>query len=159
MPTINDFTVTTITGEPYRLSRYAGQVILIVNTASKCGFTPQFEGLEQLYQTYHEQGLVILGFPCNQFLAQDPGSDQKIATFCQQNYGVTFPMHHKIKVNGPQQDPLYRYLIDVSGGGKIKWNFTKFLIDRHGQFVQRFEPKETPASLVPIIEKLLTTTD
>jgi len=157
MTKITDFTVTDIAGESYPLSRYQGQALLIVNTASKCGFTPQFAGLEELYQTYRNQGFTILGFPCNQFLMQDPGSDQKIATFCQQNYGVSFPMHHKIKVNGAQQDPLYRYLIDVSGGANIKWNFTKFLIDQNGQFVQRFEPKETPASISPVLEQLLKT--
>lgn len=150
---VYDFTVTKMNGEHYSLSEYQGRPMIIVNTASKCGFTPQFAGLEKLYQEFPD--LVVLGFPCNQFLGQDPGSNEEIETFCQRNYGVTFPMHQKIKVRGKDTDPLFAYLIEQSDGKKIKWNFTKFLIDREGHLAARFEPKQTPEEMIPAIEKLL----
>lgn len=150
---VYDFTVTKMNGEHYSLSEYRGRPLIIVNTASKCGFTPQFAGLEKLYQEYPD--LVVLGFPCNQFLGQDPGSNKEIETFCQRNYGVTFPMHQKIKVRGKDADPLFAYLIEQSDGKKIKWNFTKFLIDREGHLIDRFEPKQKPEEMISTIEKLL----
>lgn len=155
MATIYDINVTTMQGEEVSLNQYAGKVLLIVNTASKCGFTPQFEGLETLYQTYKEEGLVILGFPCNQFLWQDPWENEKILSFCQVNYGVTFPMFAKLWVKGRKQHPLYHYLVAQTGGNKIGWNFTKFLIDRQGNVVSRFAPKTPPQALVKEIEILL----
>ncbi|MGY3777333.1 glutathione peroxidase [Isobaculum melis] len=156
MTTIYDFAVETIAGKEVSLKDYQGKVVLIVNTASKCGFTPQFEGLEALYQTYQKQGLVILGFPCNQFLRQDPGSNEEILSFCQLNYGVSFPMFAKIDVKGKQQHPLYQYLVAETGGKKIGWNFTKFLIDQQGNLIERFESKVKPEALVAPIEKLIT---
>ncbi|MGX7014324.1 glutathione peroxidase [Vagococcus silagei] len=138
------------------LQNYAGKVVLIVNTASKCGFTKQFEGLEKLYTKYKDEGLVILGFPCNQFLNQDPKSNDDILSFCQLNYGVTFPMFAKIKVNGKNKAPLYDYLIQETGGTKIEWNFTKFLINQEGKVVSRFAPKTTPEALEEDIKKLLS---
>ena len=131
MPTLSDFTANTITGEEQPLDSYAGKVALVVNTASACGFTPQFEGLEKLHQQYADQGLVVLGFPCNQFGSQDPGSNAEIGAFCQKNYGVSFPMFEKIDVNGDDAHPLYQWLREEKGGvlgDAIKWNFTKFLI-------------------------------
>ena len=144
------FEAQTIGGEPVRLSRYKGKVLLIVNTASQCGFTPQFDGLQQLWQAYRDQGLVVLGFPSNEFGAQDPGSNGEIASFCQLNYGVSFPMMSKIDVNGPAAHPLYKWLSSEApgllGSKAIKWNFTKFLVDRNGNVVSRFEPEVTPDS-------------
>lgn len=150
---VYDFTVTKMNGEHYSLSEYQGRPMIIVNTASKCGLTPQFAGLEKLYQEYPD--LVVLGFPCNQFLGQDPGSNEEIETFCQRNYGVTFPMHQKIKVRGKDTDPLFAYLIEESDGKKIKWNFTKFLIDRDGHLVARFEPKQTPEEMIDFLESII----
>ncbi|MGI2260635.1 glutathione peroxidase [Shewanella sp. GXUN23E] len=159
MSAIYDFNVTTISGDPRSLGEYRGKVMLIVNTASKCGLTPQFRGLEDLYQQYKEQGLVILGFPCNQFANQDPGSESDIAQFCQLNYGVSFPMFAKIEVNGENAHPLYQYLKQAApglmGSKSIKWNFTKFLIGPDGQQIKRYAPTETPDKLTGAIEALL----
>lgn len=146
---IYDFDVTTITGDTISLDAYRGNVILIVNTASKCGFTPQYEGLEELYKTYGPQGLVILGFPANNFMKQEPGTNEEIAAFCQLNYGVSFPMFAKISVRGKEIHPLYAYLTDKqshSFGGAIKWNFTKFLISKDGKIINRFAPRDKPQS-------------
>ena len=159
MATIYDFTVDDIEGKPVKLDRFKGKVLLVVNTASKCGFTPQYKGLEALYRKYHERGLEVLGFPCNQFGAQEPGSEQEIATFCQTNYDVTFPMFAKIDVNGDATAPLYRYLKHekpgLLGTEAIKWNFTKFLIDREGAVKGRFAPTVEPKALEGAIEALL----
>ena len=151
MTTIHDFTVRNIQGEPVPLSRYQGQVVLVVNTASACGFTPQFAGLEELHKTYAAQGLAVLGFPCNQFGSQDPGSNDEIASFCQLNYGVDFPMMEKIDVNGAKADPLYQWLTKEApgllGSKAIKWNFTKFLVGRDGRVIRRYAPQDAPAKL------------
>jgi glutathione peroxidase len=158
-----DFEVDTLDGQPIRLGEFAGKVLLIVNTASQCGFTPQYAGLEKLYRTYNDRGLVVLGFPCNQFGAQEPGSASDISSFCDQNYGVSFPMFAKIDVNGEDADPLYRFLkrekpgiLGLLGGGAIKWNFTKFLVDRSGKVVSRYASITKPESLAKDIEKLLS---
>jgi glutathione peroxidase len=146
-------------GKEVSLETYRGKVLLIVNTASKCGFTPQFEGLEALYQQYKDQGFEVLGFPCNQFLKQDPGSDAEIQSFCSLNYGVSFPMFSKIEVNGPGTHPLYKILKEEAkgllGSEKIKWNFTKFLVDKQGQVVKRYAPNLDPAKIGPDIEQAL----
>ena len=159
MATIYDFTVDDIEGKPVKLDRFKGKVLLVVNTASKCGFTPQYKGLEALYRKYHDRGLEVLGFPCNQFGAQEPGSEQEIATFCQTNYDVTFPMFAKIDVNGDATAPLYRHLKHekpgLLGTEAIKWNFTKFLVDRDGRVVARFAPNDTPEALEDDVAKLL----
>lgn len=144
--------------QPYRLDRYKGDVILIVNTASHCGFTKQFDGLEQLYKTYKDQGFVVLGFPCNQFGKQEPGTAEEAESACRLNYGVTFPMHEKIDVNGEQAAPLFKYLREETKGllgSNIKWNFTKFLIDREGNVVERFAPTTEPEKLNKDIERYL----
>ncbi|MGB7418392.1 MAG: glutathione peroxidase [Erythrobacter sp.] len=159
MTTIADFTVTTNRGEKLDLSEKKGSVLLIVNTASKCGFTPQYDGLERLYQNYQQRGLEILAFPCNQFGAQEPGDADEIAGFCKRNYGVSFPLMEKIDVNGPKAAPLYAWLKSekkgLMGSTSIKWNFTKFLINREGEVVKRYGPQDTPASIGKDIEKLL----
>ena len=159
MTTIHDFTVRNIQGEPVPLSRYQGQVVLVVNTASACGFTPQFAGLEELHKTYAAQGLAVLGFPCNQFGSQDPGSNEEIASFCQLNYGVDFPMMEKIDVNGAKADPLFQWLTKEApgllGSKAIKWNFTKFLVGRDGQVIRRYAPQDAPAKLAKDIESAL----
>lgn len=146
-------------GTAQSLADYAGKVLLVVNTASQCGFTPQYEGLEALYQRYGAQGLVVLGFPCNQFGSQEPGSAEEIAGFCQKNYGVSFPMFAKIDVNGDDAHPLYRLLKQAArgllGSEAIKWNFTKFLIDRQGNVVERYAPTTAPEALTKDIEALL----
>ncbi|NBT56032.1 MAG: glutathione peroxidase [Betaproteobacteria bacterium] len=151
MPTVYDFQAQQITGQPVDLSQNKGQVMLIVNTASACGFTPQFAGLETLHKTYGERGLVVLGFPCNQFGGQDPASNDKIAEFCQLNYGVSFPMMAKVDVNGADAHPLYQWLCaeapGLLGTKAIKWNFTKFLVGKDGQVLKRYAPTDTPASL------------
>lgn len=151
--------ITSIAGETGTLEPYAGSVLLIVNTASKCGFTPQYEGLEALYQRYAEQGLVILGFPCDQFAHQEPGDEAQIADFCRVRFGVTFPLHAKIEVNGAGTHPLYQQLKEARRGllgtRAIKWNFTKFLVDREGSVLERFGPRKTPASLTAAIEAVL----
>jgi glutathione peroxidase len=153
-----DFTAQTLDGRPAPLSAYRGKVVLIVNTASKCGFTPQYEGLEALWRKYSDKGLTILGFPCNQFGAQEPGDAAEIANFCSLTYDVSFPMMAKIDVNGPKADPLYAWLKQEKGGllgSSIKWNFTKFLVDKTGKVGGRFAPVDTPQSLEKAIERLL----
>ena len=158
MITIFDQTVTTITGEQQNLDALGGHVLLIVNTASKCGFTPQLEGLEALFTKYKSQGLIVLGFPCNQFAQQDPEEDQQIANFCQKNYGVSFPMYSKVLVNGPQAHPVFTQLKTAAPGvmgEKIKWNFTKFLVSRDGLTVKRFAPMTKPEKLEKDIIKML----
>lgn len=155
---IYNFDVKNMENETVSMSEYKDHVLLIVNTASKCGFTPQFEGLENLYKKYSDQGFVILGFPCNQFGAQDPGSNEEIKGFCQLNYGVTFPMMAKVDVNGQDEDPLFTYLKKERGGllgGAIKWNFTKFLIDRQGNVVKRYAPTTKPEDIEKDIAELL----
>jgi len=159
MPSIHDFEAQSITGETVSLSQYKGQVLLIVNTASKCGFTPQFEGLEALWKSHGPKGLAILGFPCNQFGSQDPGSNDEIVGFCQRNYGVSFPMMAKVDVNGPQAHPLYQHLVEAAPGilgtKAIKWNFTKFLVGRDGKVLGRYAPTDAPKSLIKDIEAAL----
>jgi glutathione peroxidase len=159
MSSIYDFQASGIAGAPVSLADYRGQVILIVNTASACGFTPQFAGLEELHQTYGERGLAVLGFPCNQFGAQDPGSNAEIGTFCQKNFGVTFAMMEKIDVNGKDAHPLFQWLKQQApgllGSEGVKWNFTKFLIGRDGQVIKRYASLDKPAALAADIEKAL----
>lgn len=150
-----DFTVTTNKGEAVKLEQYKGQVLLIVNTATGCGFTPQYKGLESMYRKYREQGFEILDFPCNQFMFQAPGDDEQINQFCTLKYDTTFPRFKKIKVNGSDADPLFNYLKDNSDGKRIKWNFTKFLIDREGNIVGRFAPSDTPESIEAKVESVL----
>ncbi|HSC99593.1 MAG TPA: glutathione peroxidase [Casimicrobiaceae bacterium] len=159
MATIYDFTVDDIEGRPVKLDRYKDKVLLVVNTASKCGFTPQYKGLEALYRKYKDQGLEVLGFPCNQFGSQEPGNEQEIATFCETNYDITFPMFRKVDVNGEGAAPVYRYLKSAKPGllgtEAIKWNFTKFLVDRSGNVVARFAPNDTPESIERDVAKAL----
>jgi glutathione peroxidase len=159
MTSIYDFSAKSLQGKDVPLSDYRGKPMLIVNTASKCGFTPQYEGLEKLYEQHKDKGLVILGFPCNQFGSQEPGSADEIGTFCQVNYGVTFPMFAKIDVNGAGAHPLYTYLKGEKGGilgtKNIKWNFTKFLVSKDGKVVERFAPTTKPADLASPVKKVL----
>lgn len=159
MTTIQDFEALGIDGKPVKLSDYAGKVLLIVNTASACGFTPQFAGLEKLYESYQDQGLVVLGFPSNEFGGQDPGSNEEIASFCQMKFGASFPMMSKIKVNGAQAHPLYQWLTKEApgllGSTAIKWNFTKFLVGRDGKVMKRYGSIDKPESLTGDIEKAL----
>ncbi|WP_417457701.1 glutathione peroxidase [Kordiimonas sp.] len=159
MTSVHDFTCDRLNGKAEDLSAYKGKVMLIVNTASKCGFTPQFEGLEALYKDLKDKGLVILGFPCNQFGKQDPGSNDEIGEFCQINYGVSFPMFAKIDVNGEGAVPLYKHLKaekkGVLGSERIKWNFTKFLVNKDGEVVKRFAPTDKPEAIRKHIEALL----
>ncbi|WP_419317139.1 glutathione peroxidase [Caulobacter sp. ErkDOM-E] len=156
---VYDYSAKTLDGQDVSLADYRGQVLLIVNTASKCGFTPQYEGLEALYRDYKDRGLTILGFPCNQFGAQEPGNAEEIASFCSLTYDVTFPMLAKIDVNGPSAHPLYAFLKKeqkgVLGTEGIKWNFTKFLIGRDGEVVERFAPTTKPEDLKVAVEALL----
>jgi glutathione peroxidase len=155
---LGDFTATTISGTEQSLADYAGKVVLVVNTASQCGFTPQYAGLEQIWQQYGDRGFVVLGFPCNQFGKQEPGDEQAIAGFCERNYGVSFPMFAKVDVNGPGAHPLFEWLRSQTGGllgSRIKWNFTKFLVGRDGQVLKRYAPATTPASLTEDIERAL----
>ena len=156
---VYDYSARTLDGQDVSLADYRGQVLLIVNTASKCGFTPQYEGLEALYRAYKDRGLTILGFPCNQFGAQEPGNAEEIANFCSLTYDVTFPMLAKIDVNGPSAHPLYTFLKKeqkgLLGSEGIKWNFTKFLIDRDGEVVERFAPTTKPEDLKVAVEALL----
>ncbi|GKS93693.1 glutathione peroxidase [Acidovorax sp. SUPP2825] len=159
MTSVYDFEARQMNGQTVPLRQYAGQLLLIVNTASACGFTPQFAGLEALHQQYGPKGLAVLGFPCNQFGRQDPGSNDEIASFCQLNYGVSFPMMAKFDVNGADADPLYRWLKaeapGLLGTQAIKWNFTKFLIGRDGQVLRRYGPRDTPQSMAGDIEAAL----
>ena len=161
MSSIYDFEARQINGKDIALSQFKGKVMLIVNTASKCGFTPQFGGLEELYKSYSGKGLVVLGFPCNQFGSQDPGADGEIAEFCQVNYGVSFPMMGKIDVNGPAAHPLYKWLSSEApgllGSKGIKWNFTKFLVGKDGQVIRRYAPTDKPADLAKDVEAALAT--
>ena len=159
MHTIYDFDALSIDGKPVALEQFRGHPMLIVNTASACGFTPQFGGLEQLHQAYGPRGLVVLGFPCNQFGSQDPGSNEEIATFCQRNFGVSFPMMSKIDVNGPEAHPLYQWLAaeapGLLGSKAIKWNFTKFLVGKDGTVIKRYAPQDAPEKLAKDIEAAL----
>ncbi|MFN4019300.1 MAG: glutathione peroxidase [Erythrobacter sp.] len=159
MTTIADFTVTTNKGEPLDLADKLGKVLLVVNTASKCGFTPQYDGLEKLYQQFKDRDFEVLGFPCNQFGAQEPGSAEEIAEFCKVNFGVTFPLMAKIDVNGDNASPLFDWMKKeakgLMGTAAIKWNFTKFLIDREGHVVRRYAPTDKPEAIARDIEKLL----
>ena len=157
--TVYDFKARQISGQDIALSDFRGKVMLIVNTASQCGFTPQFGGLEELHKIYGGKGLVVLGFPCNQFGAQDPGNDSEIASFCQVNYGVSFPMMSKVNVNGPAAHPLYQWLCaqapGLLGSKAIKWNFTKFLVGKDGRVRKRYAPLDKPADLAKDIEAAL----
>jgi glutathione peroxidase len=159
MSTVYDFQATSIAGQEVHLSDYKGHVMLIVNTASACGFTPQFAGLEELHQQYGAKGLAVMGFPCNQFGSQDPGSNEEIGAFCQANYGVSFPMMAKVDVNGAQAHALFLWLKaeapGLLGSEGIKWNFTKFLINRQGQVIKRYAPLDKPASIAADIEAAL----
>ena len=157
--TIYAFSAPLLDGREVRLEEFTGQVLLIVNTASKCGFTPQYAGLERLYQSYKDRGFAVLGFPCNQFGHQEPGTAEEIGAFCTKDYCVSFPIFAKIDVNGPAAHPLYRFLKERKRGflgiGRIPWNFTKFLVDRHGCVVNRFSSGTTPNAIAPAIDKLL----
>lgn len=158
MTSLHDFKATAIDGQETDLASYDGTVVLVVNTASKCGLTPQFQGLQELYDSYGERGFTILGFPCDQFAHQEPGTEDEIAEFCQRNYGVSFPMFAKIDVNGKEAHPLYQWLKKEQGGligDAIKWNFTKFLVGRDGQVIDRYAPTTEPAKLGDDIEKAL----
>ena len=159
MTTIADFQVTTNRGETLDLATKQGKVLLVVNTASKCGFTPQYDGLEELYQQFKDNDFEVLGFPCNQFGAQEPGNADEIAEFCKVNFGVTFPLMQKIDVNGPDASPLYDWMKSekkgLMGSKSIKWNFTKFLINRDGEVVKRYGPQDAPAGIAKDIQKLL----
>ncbi|KRC53312.1 MULTISPECIES: glutathione peroxidase [unclassified Nocardioides] len=158
MTTLHDFSATAIDGKPVEFSSYDGKVVLVVNTASKCGFTPQFEGLQELYDTYGDRGFTVLGFPCDQFANQELDGDDEIAGFCQKNYGVTFPMFSKIDVNGDETHPVYQWLKSQKGGligGGIKWNFTKFLVGKDGQVIGRYAPTTKPEKIAGDIEKAL----
>jgi glutathione peroxidase len=159
MATVYDFEALSITGKPAQLASQRGKVLLIVNTASACGFTPQFAGLEKLWADYRDRGLVIVGFPSNEFGGQDPGSDDAIASFCQLNYGVSFPMMAKVKVNGADAHPLWQWLKaqapGLLGTEGVKWNFTKFLVGKDGQVLKRYAPNDTPESLRKDIERAL----
>jgi glutathione peroxidase len=156
---VYDFSAATTGGKNKSLADYKGKVLLVVNTASKCGFTPQFKGLEEMYEKYQDEGLEILGFPCNQFGKQDPGSNDEIMEFCQLNYGVSFPMFGKIEVNGGGTDPLFKHLKKEAPGAlgteRIKWNFTKFLIDTDGNVVKRYAPTDKPKAISKDVKKLL----
>ena len=159
MTSIADFTVTTNRGEELDLATKKGKVLLVVNTASKCGFTPQYDGLEKLFQEYKDKDFEVLGFPCNQFGAQEPGSAEEIDTFCKVNFGLTFPLMQKVEVNGANASPLFDWMKaeapGLMGSKSIKWNFTKFLIDREGNVVKRYGPSDAPAAIAKDIEKLL----
>ena len=158
MTTIHDFSATAIDGVERQLADYKGKVVLVVNTASQCGFTPQYKGLEELYKTYVDRGLVVLGFPCDQFGHQEPGDEAEIASFCELNFGVTFPLFAKVDVNGENAHPLFEFLRTEKGGligNKIRWNFTKFLVDAEGNVVKRYGSTTTPESIADDIEALL----
>ena len=159
MTTVTDFSAVLANGEPQNLSDYRGKVLLIVNTASRCGFTPQYTGLESLHQTYGERGFSVLAFPCNQFGGQEPGSEEEIQSFCDLNYQTSFPLFSKIEVNGAASHPLYAHLKEkapgVLGSKRIKWNFTKFLVDQRGDVIQRYAPSIKPEAIASDIEALL----
>jgi glutathione peroxidase len=158
MTSLQDFSATSIDGQDVDLSAYAGQVVLVVNTASQCGFTPQYAGLQRLHEQYGEQGFTVLGFPCDQFGNQEPGDDAEISDFCERNFGVTFPLFSKIEVNGDGAHPLYKWLREQKGGvlgNTIKWNFTKYLIGRDGQVIDRYAPTTKPEKITDDIEKAL----
>ncbi len=158
MTTLTDFTAERLGGAEEQLSEYAGQVVLVVNTASQCGFTPQLAGLEELFRSYRDQGLVVLGFPCNQFGEQEPGDAEEIGEFCQRNYGVSFPMFEKVDVNGDEAHPLFSWLRQEKGGllgEKIRWNFTKFLVGRDGRVLKRYGSTTKPEKIVGDVEKAL----
>ena len=159
MTTVMDFSAALANGEPKDLSDYQGKVLLIVNTASKCGFTPQYTGLESLHQTYGERGFSVLAFPCNQFGGQEPGSEEEIQSFCDLNYQTSFPLFSKIEVNGAASHPLYAHLKEqapgVLGSKRIKWNFTKFLVNQHGEVVKRYAPSTKPEAIASDIDALL----
>ena len=159
MTTVFDFTAQDIAGKDVDLSQYKGKVLLILNTASKCGFTPQYKGLQAVFEKYRERGFEVLGFPCNQFGHQEPGDEAQISEFCELNFGVDFPLFGKIDVNGDDAHPLYRHLKEEApgllGSKAVKWNFTKFLVNRDGQVVKRYAPTDKPESLAKDIEKLL----
>ena len=159
MITVADFTVTTNSGQTLQLKDKLGQVLLVVNTASKCGFTPQYDGLEKLYEQYKDRGFEVLGFPCNQFGGQEPDDAEEIAEFCKVNFGVTFPLMQKVEVNGENASPLFDWMKreapGILGSKAIKWNFTKFLIDRDGRVVKRYGPSDAPAAIAKDIDKLL----
>jgi glutathione peroxidase len=159
MSTVYDFSADSLAGKPVSFDQYRGKVLLIVNTASKCGYTPQYEGLEKVYEQFKDKGVEVLGFPCNQFLSQEPGSAEEIGAFCQKNYGVTFPMFAKIDVNGNDAHPLYKFLKSegrgLLGSETIKWNFTKFLVKKDGTVFKRYAPTTTPMEMLGDIEKLL----
>ena len=160
--TVYSFSAPLLDGRAVSLKEFRGQVLLIVNTASQCGFTPQYAGLERLYRAYRHRGFAVLGFPCNQFAGQEPGTSDEIGAFCDKNYGISFPLFAKIEVNGPQTHPLYRFLKKQKRGvagfltaGRIQWNFTKFLAGRNGEVVARYSPPTRPETLTPGIERLL----
>ena len=158
MTSLHDFSAKAIDGQEVDLASYDGKVVLVVNTASKCGFTPQYQGLQELHEKYGEQGFAVLGFPCDQFAHQEPDGEDEIAAFCERNYGVTFPMFAKVDVNGDDAHPLWQWLRNEQGGllgGKIKWNFTKFLVGRDGAVIDRFAPATKPEKLTVDIEKAL----
>ncbi|MDT3426133.1 glutathione peroxidase [Paenibacillus forsythiae] len=156
---VYDYHANTLRGQEESLSKYKGKVLLIVNTASKCGFTPQYKGLQEIYEKFKDRGFEVLGFPSNQFASQEPGSSEEIQQFCQLNYGVSFPMYEKIEVNGSNAHPLYQYLTKKAPGAlgskSVKWNFTKFLVDREGRVLKRFAPTTAPESIEDEIETLL----
>lgn len=157
---MHDFTATSLSGKERSLADFAGEVVLVVNTASKCGFTPQYAGLETLYKGYSEQGFAVLGFPCNQFGSQESGTEEEIGEFCQANYGVSFPMFAKVDVNGKNAHPVYQWLKSEAGGmlgSAIKWNFTKFLVGRDGHVIARYGSNTEPEQIAADIEKALTT--
>ena len=157
--TVYDFTADSLAGQPVKLDQYRGKVLLVVNTASNCGFTPQYKGLEKVYEQFKDKGVEVLGFPCNQFGSQEPGNADEVGAFCEKNYGVTFPMFAKIDVNGDKAHPLYQYLKaegrGILGSQAIKWNFTKFLVKKDGTVHKRYAPQTSPEELLGDIEKLL----
>ena len=159
MPTVYDFSAQTIDGKTRKLADYKGKVLLVVNTASKCGFTPQYKGLEVIYKQFKERGFAVLGFPCNQFGAQEPGAETEIAEFCEMNYGVSFPLFAKVDVNGADAHPLFKHLTSAKkgllGSEAIKWNFTKFLIGKDGSVIERYAPTTKPEDIAADIEKAL----
>jgi glutathione peroxidase len=155
MSGFHEFTATSLAGQPVELGSLKDKLVLVVNTASECGFTPQYAGLEALHRRYGERGLAVLGFPCNQFGAQEPGGDEEIGAFCRETFGVSFPLFSKIEVNGPAAHPLFVWLKEAAGGGDIEWNFVKFLMDRDGEVVRRYPPKARPEDIAADVESLL----